>query len=194
MDRPIHFVIALLAALARAVVRLSALARAGSPPLLGPRSRVTWIALLALHAGLSAAPCFADPSIRIEARRLLLPLVTEQELDAGRIELDPGRGQFALLIDISIPETDPRGWALYVRSDRPTFTAEGAGKACSDLEWKLDEAPGAEYRGVDEHEAVVLADPEGGNARVALDVRVQLDWLTEPGAYDLGLLFRVAPY
>jgi hypothetical protein len=93
-----------------------------------------------------------------------------------------------------VPKTDARGWAVFLRADRSTFTAEGTGKTCSDLEWKLDEAPAADYRGVDENETLVLADPAGGNARIALDLRVRVDRLTESGAYDLGLLFRVAPY
>lgn len=158
------------------------------------KPRAFWIGPGLALSVLLAAPCLADPSIRVESRRVLLPLVTEQDLDAGGIELDSVRGQFALLIDISVPKTDARGWALFLRADRPTFMAEGTGKGCSDLEWKLDEAPSADYRGVDENETVVLADPEGGQARISLDVRVRMDWLTEPGAYDLGLLFRVAPY
>lgn len=152
------------------------------------------VSLLVLLGTLWATPSLADPSIRIETRRLLLPLVTEQELDAGRIELDPARGQFALIVDITVPKTDPRGWALYLRADRPSFAAEDRGKISSDLEWKLDESPSAEYRPIDGNETLVLANPEGGNARIPLDVRVRMDWLTEPGVYDLGLLFRVEPY
>ncbi|MCA9729410.1 MAG: hypothetical protein R3E12_00970 [Candidatus Eisenbacteria bacterium] len=136
----------------------------------------------------------AAPSLRVETQRVLMPLVTERDLDASYSELDPARGHFAILIDITVPKTDPRGWALFLRADRPVFMAEGTGKLCSDLEWKLDEAPAADYRGLDENETLVLADPAGGNARVLLDVRVRIDWLTEAGAYDLGLLFHVAPY
>jgi hypothetical protein len=159
----------------------------GTPLLVGT-------ALGVLLGALLAGPSLADPSVRAEVRRALLPLAAEHDLDAGAIELDAARGHFALSIDVSVPEDEPPGWALFLRADRPTFVDEGTGKACSDLEWKLDEAPSADYRGVDENETVVLADSEGRNARIALDVRVRVGWLTESGAYDLGLLFRVAPY
>ena len=168
------------------------------PPYAGSTPLLVGTALGVLLGVLLAAQSRADPSVRVEMRRVLLPLVTEHHLDAGAMELDAARGHFALLIDISMPENEPRGWTLFLRADRPTSLDKGAGKgtgkACSDLEWKLDEVPSADYRGVDENEALVLADPEGGNARIALDVRVRVDWLTESGAYDLGLLFRVAPH
>lgn len=136
----------------------------------------------------------ASPSLVVHAQRVLLPLVTEQDLDAGVVESDASRGTFALVLDVSVPAGDGDGWALYVRSDRPTFGAEGLDKPCSDLEWKLDDSPGSEYRSLDEHESMILARPEGGSARITLDVRVRVDWSTESGPYQLPVVFRAGPY
>jgi hypothetical protein len=122
---------------------------------------------------------------------VLLPLVTEDDLDAGAVEGDPARGAFTFMLDVTAEEGER--WSLYIRSDRITFSAESLDKSCSDLEWKLDEAPASTYRSLDEHDALVLTRTEGGNMRVAIDVRVRVDWLAASGRYELPVLLRAAP-
>jgi hypothetical protein len=147
-----------------------------------------------LFLALLLTPAGAEPpTLSVRVRRVLLPLVTEEALDQGGLATDAARGTSAFEVEVTAPEGGA-GWVLYVRADGPTFTADGAGKPCTDLMWKLDQANAADYRALDDHEMVVLENPAGGSARIALDVRVGLDWRTNPGAYGLGLIFRVAPY
>jgi hypothetical protein len=153
---------------------------------------VSAIGLLLMSA--AAMPVRAEePTLSVQARRVLLPLATEEALDGAYLDPDAPRGVSSILLEVSAPK-DGAGWILYVRAERPTFSADGEGKPCTDLEWKLDQVNAADYRPLDDHETVVLENPAGGGARIALDVRVGLDWRTDPGTYGLGLVFRVAPY
>jgi hypothetical protein len=132
-----------------------------------------------------------SPVLSVQARRGLLPLVVEESLDAGHLDADDARGVSTVVIEVTAPE-DSAGWVLYIRAEQPVFSGEGAGKPCTDLEWKLDQATAADYRPLDDHETVVVANPAGGSARIALDVRMGVDWRSHPGTYGLGLVLRVA--
>lgn len=141
----------------------------------------------------ATTPVLAEPSISVRTQRVLLPLVDEEDLDLGWIETDGARGRFACEILVESPlEEGP--WALYVRADGSSFTRGAVEKPCSDLAWKLDEAPASAYIPLETEDALVLVASKGGNARVTLDVRVRLDWSTESGPLGLGVLFRVASY
>jgi hypothetical protein len=156
--------------------------------------RRIWLALSLFLATQPAGFARAeDAALSVQAQRVLLPLAIEESLDAEHLDADVARGVSALVVEVAAPK-DGSGWVLYVRAEQPVFSGDGAGKPCTDLEWKLDQANAADYRALDDHETVVVANPAGGSARVALDVRVGLDWRTNPGTYGLGLVFRVAPY
>jgi hypothetical protein len=147
-----------------------------------------WVLLAALIPGLARS---AEPEMTARIGRIFLPLPSAETVDAGRVEADPARGVYAVQIDVT--GGDPaRGWALYLRSEQSTFSPEGAGKPCTDLRWKLDQEGPESYRRLDDHEAVVLENPAGGNTRITIDVAVDLDWHTNPGTYGLGLNFRLA--
>lgn len=132
-----------------------------------------------------------QPAISVVMNRILTPLVSEHDLDAGFMELDQARGVCAVEIEVD-PGTNPGGWVLYIRSDRVRFSPDGAGKPCSDLMWKLDEEDGKSYRRLSDHEAVVLENPEGGRALIMLDILIALDWRTDPGTYGIELQLRTA--
>ena len=141
----------------------------------------------------SPTVAWSAPSITVRAHRVMLPLVDDSDLDAGWVETDPVRGQYAIEVEV---ESDPAegGWALYIQSDGSSFHAGGVDKPSSDLLWKPDGAPASAYEQLDEQESVVVTMPKGGDARILLDVRVRLDWTTESGPLGLGIVFRVAPY
>jgi hypothetical protein len=132
-----------------------------------------------------------EPRMTSSVGRVLLPLPTVETLDAGQVESDPARGIWAIQIDVE-GGTPLRGWVLYLRAEQSTFTPGGAGKRCTDLRWKLDQEGAESYRRLDDHEAIVLENPVGGNARITLDVSVDLGWQTDPGTYGLGLVLRLA--
>lgn len=132
-----------------------------------------------------------QPVITAAMSRALAPLVTEHDLDAGYVDIDNARGVYAVEIDID-PGDNPGGWVLYMRTDRIRFSPDGAGKPAGDLMWKLDEEDSRSYRRLSDHEAVVLENPEGGRARIMLDILIALDWRTDPGTYGIELLFRTA--
>ena len=151
------------------------------------------LAPLAAMAVLWPVSSGATPSISVRAERVLLPLVGEDDLDTGWMENDPARGTFAIEVEVKASPDDDSGWALYIRSEGSGFTAGGIDKPCSDLLWKLDEAPASAFARLEQEEALVVAVPEGGSSRVALDVRVRVDWSTGSGPLGLGVLFFVAP-
>ncbi len=161
----------------------------------GAGSATVMIAILA-SAAVMAITCTSmaiggQPVITAAMSRALAPLVTEHDLDAGYVEIDNARGVYAVEIDVD-PGDNPGGWILYVRSDRIRFSPDGAGKPSGDLMWKLDEEDSRSYRRLSDHEAVVLENPEGGRARIMLDILIALDWRTDPGTYGIELLFRTA--
>jgi hypothetical protein len=129
----------------------------------------------------------------VRAQRVLLPLISEGDLDSGWVESDPARGAFALEVEVNASSKDRSPWALWIRADGPGFGPEGSDKPCSDLMWKLDEAPASSYARLEEGGALVLRAPEGGSLRVAIDVRVRVDWSTGSGPLALGVYFDVAP-
>ena len=130
------------------------------------------------------------PDLSSDVQEVLLPLVTEEELNGGELRTDPSTGFYAVHLNVTGGEAH-RGWVLWVRADQSVFRPEAVGKPCTDLRWKLDQEDQQSYRRLDDHEAIVLENPAGGDARVTLDVSVDLGWRTSPGTYSLGLLFRV---
>lgn len=154
----------------------------------GRRILALWLFVLMLPVDVAWAEVAV---LSVQARRVLLPLVVEESLDASHLDADAARGVSALVVEVTAPK-DSAGWVLYVRAEQPVFAGEGGEKPCTDLKWKLDGANAADYRALDDHEAIVVANPAGGSARIALDVRVGVDWRTHPGTYGLGLVFRVA--
>jgi hypothetical protein len=150
------------------------------------------LGLLVLTAPVGTARA-ETPTLSVQAGRVLLPLVSEESLDVGRVDADDAHGVSAVVVEVTAPR-DSAGWVLYVRAEQPVFAGEGAGKPCTDLEWKPDQASAADYRPLNDYETVVAARPGGGSARIALDVRLDVDWRSGPGTYGLGLVFRVAPY
>ncbi len=169
--------------------------RSGYRELLVPRLPVLSALVLGLLFPLAPAGMVRaeSASLSVQARRVLLPLVIEESLDAGHLDADEAHGVSAIVVEVTAPQ-DSTGWVLYVRAEQPAFSGEGAGKPCTDLQWKPDQANAADYRVLDDHETVVAANPRGGNARIALDVRLGMGWTSRPGTYGLGLIFRVAPY
>lgn len=155
----------------------------------GPFAAVSWLAAIPMLC-LAMTTALAEPRLIVRSPRILLPLATEESMDAGRVETDPSRGLSALQIDVISEETG-RGWILYLRAEQSTFAPEGAGKVCSDLKWKLDQESEGAYRRLEQHDVVVLENPAGGDARITIDVAVELGWQTEPGTYGLGLVFRI---
>lgn len=157
----------------------------------------SWIAsalvAFAIGAALSTT-AQAAPSLSVRAQRILLPLVDEDDLDSGWVENDPARGTFALEIDVRTSSKDVGPWALYIRPDGSSFNSGALDKPCSDLEWKLDDAPASSFARLEEEGAIIIVAPKGGNLRVALDVRVRVDWMTGSGPLTLGVSFDVAPY
>ncbi|MEZ4648581.1 MAG: hypothetical protein R3E97_07290 [Candidatus Eisenbacteria bacterium] len=146
-----------------------------------------------LLATLFAEPARCEPTISVRTHRVLLPLIDDADLETGWVETDPARGQYAIEVEVS-SKAKSGGWVLYIHSDGSSFRAGSADKPSSDLMWKVDEAPASAYERLEEQESIVLAMPQGGDARVLLDVRVRLDWTTESGPLGAGIVFRVAPY
>jgi hypothetical protein len=152
-----------------------------------------WRALLLLLAlpALGTTALASAPVLRVQTRRVMLPLTTIEALDAGRLAEDPTRGAYAVELDVE--GGDPgRGWVVTVRADEARFRPETADKPCQHLRWKLDEESEGAWRPLDEHDAIVLESPGGGEARIRLDLAVDLGWETEPGTYSLGVLFRIS--
>lgn len=148
-----------------------------------------WVMLAALAAGSPAAA--REPALRVQATRVLLPLVTADALDAGQISSDAARGAYA--VELEVEDGDgSSGWAVYIRADGSSFQPETTGKPASHLRWKLDHEDERSFRPLDEHETILLANPGGGDARILLDLSVALGWDTDPGTYGLGILLRVA--
>jgi hypothetical protein len=150
--------------------------------------------LLLGFALLAPAVCAEEPAIggilTVDTHRVLLPTATAPSLDDGRLAADPARGAYAVAIQIRPPEPD-RPWVLRVRSEAPTFQSEGSGKPCHDLWWKFDREGSGAFRPVEHTDAVVLEKPSGGSAEATLDLRIDLDWSTPPGIYELGLVFTL---
>jgi len=147
--------------------------------------------MLLMGIGVSSSRISADePVVRAEIQRIHAPLITVASMVDGYVELGQSRGNYAITLDIDTGEST-RGWILYIRSDQEVFTPEGTGKPCKDLMWKLDRESREAYRSLESHEVVVVENPMGGNARITLDAMVNIDWQTAPGAYSLGLIFRV---
>jgi hypothetical protein len=143
-------------------------------------------------AFLAAGPARGDePRLVVWTTQVLLPLGSEEAMNAGRVEADPSRGSYAVQIDVDADGTNG-GWVLYLRAEQATFTPESGGKPCTDVLWKLDEENHGAYRRLNDDEVVVLENPSGGSARILLDLSVDLDWDTDPGTYGLGLVFRIA--
>lgn len=155
--------------------------RAGFTPILA-------VVMLASVAGIAPAQ---EPTLRVQATRVLLPLVTPEALDAGRVASDPSRGVCALELEIA-DDAPARGWVIYIRADGATFQPETAGKPAEHLRWKFDHEDERSWRPLDEHETTVLENPGGGDAKILVDLSVDLGWETDPGTYGLGILFRVA--
>lgn len=140
--------------------------------------------------GLLAGSSVAPASVQVEPARFLVPGITVETLDQGGIETDSGRGRYPIQIDIN-PEDPTRGWVLFVKAGQPAFSPESAGKPCTDLRWKLDQEDEKAYRPLREDGTIVLENAAGGRARIALDLRIDLDWRTDPGTYDLGMVFTI---
>ncbi len=149
-----------------------------------------FLAAIMLASATGIAPA-QEPTLRVQATRVLLPLVTPEALDAGRVASDPARGVCALELDIA-DGAPARGWVIYVRTDGAAFQPETAGKPAAHLRWKFDHEDERSWRPLDEHETTVLENPGGGDAKILVDLSVDLGWETDPGTYGLGILFRVA--
>lgn len=133
-----------------------------------------------------------EPHLSVRTTQVLLPIISIEALDAGDIESDPARGRYAIEVDVDAE--DSQGWVLYLRAEQATFMPEGGGKPCTDALWKFDEENRDHYRRLDSYDMVVLDNPAGGDARITLDLSVELGWQTDPGTYGLGLVFRIAGY
>ncbi|MBU1699742.1 MAG: hypothetical protein KJ831_06295 [Candidatus Eisenbacteria bacterium] len=157
------------------------------------RKYPVWLlSILLLMGAMAPAPSvWADgPELRAEIQKVRAPLITVESIDDGYVEIDQSRGNVAVSLEID-PGESTRGWILTVRSDQEVFNPVGTGKPCSDLMWKLDNDGKEAYRRLESHETVVVENPQGGAARITLDSLVKIDWETDPGAYSLGLIFRV---
>ncbi len=152
---------------------------------------IAWTTAAVMVLACSSVAIGRQPEMVAAMSRALAPLITEHDLDAGCVEIDNARGVYAVEIDID-PGDNPGAWILYIRSERIRFSPDGAGKPVGDLMWKRDEEDSRSYRRLSDHEAVVLENPEGGRARIMLDILIALDWRTDPGTYDIELLFRTA--
>jgi len=148
-----------------------------------------WVLLAGLAAGTPATA--REPALRAQATRVLLPLVTAEALDAGQISSDAARGAYAVELDVEDGDGSD-GWAVYIRADGGSFQPETTGKPAGHLRWKLDHEDERSWRPLDENETILLANPDGGDARILLDLSVALGWDTDPGTYGLGILVRVA--
>jgi hypothetical protein len=121
----------------------------------------------------------------------MLPLVTAEALDSGRIAADPMRGAYSFELDVQ-PADPTRGWVVFLRAEDPSFRPEAGDMPCTRLRWKLDEENEHAWRVLDENESILLENPGGGRTSLRLDVSVDLGWNIEPGTYSLGLVFRAA--
>ncbi len=164
----------------------------------GRRFRFRPVVVLAvLFVGLIRAPqpcaqeMLSASPLTVDAHRILFPFTTEGTLDDGRAEMDRSRGRYAARVNVN-PAEDHGGWTLYLRADASAFQPQGAGKACTDLKWKLDYENETAFRPVQVDDTIVLEQPSGGSAEVTIDLAVDLDWCTAPGSYRLGLVFRLA--
>jgi hypothetical protein len=130
--------------------------------------------------------------IAVSHRKIVLPSPTDRILERGRIDTNTLRGVYSMAIDVR-PETADRGWALTVRPARSFFMPEYAGKPSTDVWWKLDEEPAGAWRPLVDDAEVVHEQPAGGEARVFLDIALDVGWETPPERYTLELLFDVRP-
>lgn len=154
-------------------------------------ARRVWIGTWLLLAGAATGAAGQEPSLRVQATRVMLPVATAEVLDAGRLASDPARGAYELELEV-IGGDPARGWAVYLSAGDSNFQPAASGLACGRLRWKLDEESERAWRALDENETILLENPGGGDARITLDLSVDLGWEIEPGTYSLGLLFRVA--
>jgi len=159
----------------------------------GLRARcVAAILALALLPTLGLGQEAATPAVQVsvDTHRVMFPTPTDQMLDQGQVALDPGRGAYALRVEVSPPE-DSRAWVLYLRASTATFRSEGQGKPCHDLWWKFDHEGVGAYRPVEDKDSIVLEGRNEGRVEAVVDLLLDLDWSTPPGVYGLGLVFTL---
>ncbi len=127
--------------------------------------------------------------IVVETSRVLLPCVDAQALDAGGVATSPATGSYAVKVTVT-PSDDEGEWVLWMEASEPWFRSADGEKPCRDLLWKHDDESASAYRPVSE-DGVPVFNCAGGEAEIHLDLMVAVDWRTAPGAYRLGLGFRL---
>jgi hypothetical protein len=131
-----------------------------------------------------------EPSLTIRSSRIMLPLVSAEMCDAGEVAADRSRGSYAMQLDVHANGSS-RGWILTIRAEQSSLQPEAAGRTFPDLRWKLDQENEGQYKRLDDHEMVVLENPAGGDARVAIDLAASVGWDLDPGSYSLGIIFQI---
>jgi hypothetical protein len=161
----------------------------GLPPACRPaRACIYGLFLLALCGGRGVQA--GQPTVTVRSSRILLPAVTSEICDAGRVEADRSRGNCAVQLEVHT-QGAAGGWILTIRAEQSALQPGADGRSFPEVKWKLDQEDEGQYRPLDDHEMVVLENPAGGDALVGLDLSTQVGWELEPGNYSLGIVFQV---
>ncbi len=150
-------------------------------------SWVLWSLALGLSAGSGAQAAEVPTTDRVlsaSAPRVAAPPVDVADLRRGSVERGPGVGHRAVSLEVT-PPPEFGGWRLTVRR-----VAALDGPA---IHWKLDDQPVSAYHAAEANPVVVVVRREGGEARVDLDLRWDVDWSVRPGNYGTDLEFSLEP-